>query len=171
MDLIMTVVDILKGSLFLSVPFFIVTLLLSFAHKKISKKFKLSWMFSTLIILVILGVVLTAFAFILPFSQAVAEENLGVRPPELEYTTTDYLSFAFFAAVRVLFVGSILGILAFPFALMGSFVFDWLKKKKFNHYLSMFAAVFSSTLVWAVLFLFFFGWVYRGLIYLLYFSG
>ena len=170
MDLLSTIIDLLKGTLFVSIPVFVLVLIGAFLHKKLSKKFRLSWFNTAAIIALFFALVIVSIAFFYPIfysSQAISYGPLPVDP-DSEADFNANLEFASIAFYRIIVVSVALSAMALPFVLMGSLSKDWLKKKKFNNYLCIFASVYLWSMIAAILFLFLFGWILQGIIYLLY---
>jgi len=169
-DLLFTVIDLLKGSLFVSIPVFVLVLIGAFLHKKMTKKFKLSWFNTAAIITLLFALVIVSIAFFYPLfysSQAVSYGPLPIDPdPDADFNAN--LEFASIAFYRISVVSVALAAMALPFVLMGSLSKDWLKKKKFNNYLCIFASVYLWSMIASILFIFLFGWILQGIIYLLY---
>ena len=170
-ELFFSVLDIVKGALILSIPLFLLAILGSFFHGLISKRFKASWLASAVITLFVFSAVFSFIAYTVPLILAFQAQNIGVVPPELRLGFGDIAQFFLFYALKVVLSAALMTAFAIPFVFLGGFFHDWLKKKKFNEYICLFLAVFASCLVASVLLLFFFGWVFQGLIFLLYFSG
>jgi len=168
-DFLFTIIDLLKGSLFVSIPVFALVLVGAFLHKKLSKKFKLSWFNTAAIITLLFALVFVSIAFFYPLfysSQAVSYEMpVDPDPTEDFNANIEFVSIAFY---RIIVVSIALATMALPFVLMGSLSKDWLKKKKFNSYICIFVSVYLWSAVAAILFLFLFGWILQGIIYLLY---
>ncbi len=170
-ELFFSVLDIFKGALVLSLPLFLLAILGSLFHSLISKRFKTSWLASATITLFVFSAVFSFIAYTVPLILAFQAQNIGVVPPELRLGFGDMARFFLFYAIKVVLSAALMTAFAMPFVFISSFFHDWLKEKKFNKYVCLFLAVFASCLVASALLLFFFGWVYQGLIFLLYFSG
>lgn len=168
LDFAFSIIDIVRGAFFLSIPLFIAVFLGSFLHKKLAEKFKLSWFNSALITALIFSLALVSIAYLFPLFYSFQAEDLGVKPPELQPDLSDYLQLASISIYKVLAGSIIVTVMALPFVLLGGLVKDALGKKKFNKYICLYASVFLCCLIASVLFLFFFGWVLQGMLYFLY---
>ena len=170
-DIAFTAFDILKGSIALSIPLFAIAFLGSLLHKRIAKRFKFSWIASAFLTALAFSLAFAAIAYALPVYLGFQAEGVGVRPPELQLEAADWLFFALGGIFKIAVVGIISALIAMPFILVGGLVKDWLAERKWNQYLCLFASVFVCVLIASALLLFFFGWVFQGMIYLLYFAG
>lgn len=170
-ELFFSVLDILRGAFILSIPFFLLALPGTVIRVRLAKRFKLSWLASAALTLFAFSLLFSFIAYTVPFLIALNTQNLGVIPGELQPGLGDIAQFFLTYTLKVVLSAAVIVAFALPFVFLGSFFYDWLVKKKFNRYICLFLAVFASCLVASVLLLFFFGWVYQGMIFLLYFSG
>jgi len=170
-DIAFTAFDILKGAFALSIPFFVLAFLGSLLHKRIVKKFKFSWIVSAFLTALAFSLAFTAIAYILPIYLGFQAETIGLRPAELQPDAVELLMFALGSLFKIVIVGLISTLIAMPFILVGGLVKDWIAKRKWNQHICLFASVFVCVLAASILLLFFFGWVFQGMIYLLYFAG
>ncbi|MEM0360468.1 MAG: hypothetical protein QXK06_04000 [Candidatus Diapherotrites archaeon] len=168
LDVAFTVVDLLRGSLVLSIPLFFTALAGRALHKKLTAKFKISWFFAAAIVCFFFSLLLVFTVYFYPLLYGFGAESLGEKPEELQPDFSDWMALALTSIFRVL-AGSIFltGVCLF-FVLLGSFPKEWLEKKKFNKYLCLFVSVYACTLLASALLLFLFGWVFQGMLYFLY---
>ncbi|MEK6972425.1 MAG: hypothetical protein AABW72_00055 [archaeon] len=164
--------DLIKGSLILSIPIFVVLYILNYIRKKIASRFSLNWIISCLIITFISFFIFLLLIYFLPTFQSMAEHQLGVIPKYLMPAFDDWAGFYFTKIMKLLFVAVIFTLLSLPFALLGSLVENILlsKFKKMNKAVAFFLAVFAITLLLSALVLYVFYWIPIGMIHLIYFS-
>lgn len=171
LDVIFTIIDILKGTLILSVPFFIVSFFGSMLRKKLTEKYNFYWFYSSLITIFVFSLSFTLIVYLIPLYSGTQAADLGVKPPELQLEFNDHISFLLSSAYRIFLTSLVLTVFFAPFALIGSLLREFLmEKKEINKHLSLFISVFVCCLIGSVLFLFFFGWMLQGMVYLLFFG-
>lgn len=167
LDFAFTAIDLVRGAFVVSLPFFALAFLGSLLHRRLSGKYKFSWLISAVVTIFVFSFAFAVFAYLYPLQQG----DLGVLPPELQPDTSDHLGFLLGSVFKVTLTSAVLTGIFTPFALLGSLIKDRLEKRKYNKYICMYAAVFACSLLGSLLFLFLFGWIMQGMLYLLYFAG
>ncbi|MCX6802314.1 MAG: hypothetical protein NT067_04345, partial [Candidatus Diapherotrites archaeon] len=136
--------------------------------KKISKKFKRSWFASAAIVCFLFSLALVALAYFYPLAYGSLAQSSGELPPDLQPDAGDWLNFAVTAVYRVLLCSLLFSAISLFFVFTGSFLKEWLEKKKFSKYICLYVSVYACSLLASALFLFFFGWALQGTLYFLY---
>ncbi len=170
MNLLLSLLLLLRGTLVLSIVFFAFSFLVSFIRKKIAKKLKLKWFSSVFISLFSVFLLFTAFTYVFPLIAISNEWDFGAMPEELVPGLSEIALFWFYSAFKIVLVALTLTVLFSPFLLLGSMILDLLKKKKWNIHIKTFIAVFICTLIGCSLLLFAFSWVPSGIIFYLYYG-
>ncbi len=168
MNLLLSLAQLLWGSLVLSIPFFILVFPAAFLRKRLAEKFKMKWFSSAFISLFVFSLALTALAYVYPLALVSGEWNLGEVPEQLYATPLETAGLWFYAVFKILMVAFAVAVLFSPFLLLGSMLADKLKEKKWNPHAKNFLAVFACTLTGSFLLLFAFNWIPMGLIFYLY---
>lgn len=170
--LLNSAIDLIKGSLILSIPIFVVLYILNYIRKKIAGRFSLSWIISCLIISFLSFFIFLLLIYFLPTLQSMAEHELGIIPKYLMPPVEDWAGFYFTKIMKLLFVAAIFTLLSLPFVLLGSLVENIIlsRFKKLHKAIAFFLAVFAITLILSALILYVFYWVPIGMIHLIYFS-
>lgn len=170
LNLIFSLWDLLKGAFILSVIFFLLLILGSRIHRIFAKKTGFSWIVSVAIVSFIFSFVFFAFVYFVPFLLAIPRESLGVKPPELSLGFFDFLRIFAFGTAKVLLVSAFFSLFSIPFIILGSFVFKYLLSRKFNRNVCLFVSTYICCVIAFAMFIFFFKWVFVGVIFFLYSS-
>ncbi|MFH0714824.1 MAG: hypothetical protein V1847_03165 [Candidatus Diapherotrites archaeon] len=182
---VLQILSVLLYSLLLAVPVCAIAWIGSLLRKRISKKWKISWIFSTAIstyVLVLIGVV-ALFAFpalsvgsvqdTLPADvneQIIFEGGQAVDAPLSPEASVgnSFVSFLY-NALRLLVVALVLTLLLLPLEVLASFASDALEKRKAPFLLQVYVASFVGVLI-AFLVLIVFPWLQTGLLYYIFFG-
>lgn len=170
LNLIFSLWDLLKGAFILSIIFFLLSILGSYIRGIIAKKTGFSWIVSVAIVAFIFSFVFFAFVYFIPFLSAIPRESLGVKPPELTLGFFDFLRIFAFGTAKVLLVSAFFSLFSIPFIVFGSLVFKYLQGHKFNRNVSLFVSTYVCCIIAFAMFIFFFKWVFIGVIFFLYSS-
>lgn len=164
-------IELFRLSLITSIPSFIIALGTEQLHKRLSKRFSLSWAKSALISTYLTVTLLIMVLYSLPLYIGWAESPLTGQsmPPELQPVALDYLMFAVFFVLKIITTGLIFSILLLPLIFFSVYALEKAREKeKLPELANKFVAVFATNvLAWLVL-LFVFPWVFGGLLYLLF---
>ncbi len=171
-NLVFSLFTLIKGSFFVSVPLFFIIFVLTFVHSFFVKKFKLSWLKSTFLLSYVVFFILLILFYFGPFQSALGETTFTVFPEELKPQFQNILGFYVFTVFRLLLIALALTIMAIPFALFGSLILSFLKKRYSSQPFSaqLFVTVFLTSIVLSFFLLFLAPWINLGIFYLVYFG-
>ena len=171
-NLVFSVIDLLKGSLIISVPVFIFVLIGKWLREKIAKATKWSWILSALAATFCVLWFALMFAYFIPFLSAQTDSQVGEIPSV--FAPPPGAIFASYAAglVKVALAAAVLSLILMPLELIGAFAHDYFSKKfkKTSPLIAIFAAVFTVSLLAAALLLFIVPEVLQGFIFYFYFG-
>lgn len=170
LELLLSVIDFLRGAFIYSLPVFLFTMVAVVARRLAAKRFKLSWITSTMLVTFFMTLSLVTALYLSPIIQAFQEPSYTL-PPELEPSILEKAYFVFLQAVRLLAVSVVLSLLLLPLELVGSFFFDWLSKKtNWTFVVRLYAAVFATTLLAAYFAFFVFPFMLSGIVYMIFYG-
>lgn len=171
LDVVFSLVDLIKGSFLLSIIVFALVLIGIFIQRKLIKRFKLSWIKSSLISTFIIVLIFVFAMYVFPLAVGFSQHDPGILPEGFEMTAGEYLFLIGTALFKILSLSFILTVFLLPLQFVGLFAMDFLKKKYSLPFLAnVFFAVFCSTLVGAFIVIYLFPWIPTGIVYLLYFA-
>lgn len=170
LELFLSIVDFLKGSFIYSIPVFLFTMVAIVAQRLIVKRFKLSWVSSTILVTFFMVLSLVTALYLLPIIRAFQEPSYTL-PPELEPLLEEKVYSFLLQAVRILAVSVVLSLILLPLELMGAFVFDWLSKKtNWTFLVLVYASIFVTVVLSAYFAFFVFPFAIPGIIYLIFYG-
>ncbi|MBU1120465.1 hypothetical protein KJ660_01160 [Candidatus Micrarchaeota archaeon] len=170
-DIVFSLLDLIKGSFLLSIIVFALVLIGIFIQRKLIKKFKLSWIKSSLISTFIIVFIFVFAMYVFPLALGFSGTDPGILPQGFEMTATEYLFLIGMALFKVILLSFILTVFLLPLQFVGLFAMDFLKKKYSLPFIAnVFFAVFCSTLVGSFIVIYLFPWIPTGIVYLLYFA-
>ena len=172
-NLLTSLVELLRISLILSLPMFACAVAIKFLVSKIGARTGLgfAWasFFSTYLVVLALIIVLYFWPLYLGFSESPLTAQ--PKPPYFELTAIDFLAALPSFIFKFLLDALVFTILVLPMEFIMLFVFDSLKNKyKIPKTASIFAATFAAAVVTVAILLLVFPFVPVALVQLLYFT-
>ena len=166
LNAIFSVIDLLRGTLFLSIIAFVGVFFASFLHAWLSKKYNLSWLKATIITSYLAIFILIMVLYFAPVISGFSDSDQGSIPEFFQSTPADTIVFFVTILLRNAAIALLYAFFVLPLEFLASMVFDFLKEKKTNKWLGVFAAVFVACLATTIVLLFLLPWVLPGLLYL-----
>ncbi|MBN1940862.1 MAG: hypothetical protein JW772_01635 [Candidatus Diapherotrites archaeon] len=165
---VLNIADLLVLTLMIAIPVFIVALVALFLRERISKKFEMSWIKSTLITTYVFVLLISALAYVSPYYSAFSESEIASQEqPVVLATTPADVAVAFFLTVlRILVVALLFTLLLLPLQFFATFLMDKLAEKKFPKPAKVFAATYFTCLLALIIMFFVFPWIIPGLMFL-----
>ena len=169
---IFSILDLLKGSLFLAIPIFLAMLAGKWLREKISKKTKWSWLLSALAATYGIVWVLVLILYFTPFLLALQESGLGQVPsmfaPPAGAVAASYISGLFKVTISAL----VISLLLMPLELIGAFINEFVNRKlpKANPLASLFITAYIASFVCAAIILFIIPEAITGLLFYIYYG-
>lgn len=171
LNIIFSFFDLAKGSAIVSIPVFVFVFVASLARKWLEKKYKWSWIKSSFVTTYFL---VFSFVFVLytfPIVQAFLEAGEETVLPEFAPTPLEIIVPIFLQSARLLLVALILTLLLLPLEFVGLYLFEKISQRvRAAFSVRLFLAVFLVTLFTFATVIFFAGWVFSGIIYLIFFG-
>lgn len=169
---IFSIIDLLRMTLILAIPAFIIVYLGSYLHRFLIKRYKLSWAASSFAATYLVVTLLIFLLYVVPYALAFFESPMpGMPTPELwQITIFDIALASLLSVIKIIITGLVCTILVFPLLFLGTFVTDWLQQRyaKLPDYAILFAATYVSSLI-ALIILLSFPFIFGGLLYFIYF--
>ncbi len=173
LEAINAIITLLRLSLIVSIPAFVVVLAGERIHKYLSERFSLSWAKSTLISTYIILSLLIMVLYSIPLYLGWAESPLTGQqaPASLQPILLDFVLGIVFFAAKIMLNALILTIFALPLQFFGVYILETIaEKQKLPPITNKFLAVFATALLVWIIILFLFPWIWGGLFYLLFWS-
>ena len=169
-ELALSMLDFLRGAFIYSIPVFLFTMVAVVARRLAAKRFKMSWITSTMLVTFFMTLSLVTALYLSPIIQAFQEPSYTL-PPELESPLSEKAYSVALQAIRLVAVSVVLSLLLLPLELAGSFVFEWLSKKTgWTFIVRLYAAVFVATLLAAYFAFFVFPFAISGIVYMIFYG-
>ncbi|HLC92705.1 MAG TPA: hypothetical protein VJH23_03285 [archaeon] len=170
--LLFSLLDLLKGSIVIAIPLFILIVIGKWLRERIQAKTKWTWLFSALaatFALVWTGILLLYF---LPFLLALNESGIGEIPAMFAPSAGDVLASYIFGLVKVSVSAAVVSLVLMPFELIGAFIFEWVMKKrrKANKLVNLFIASYIASVISAAIVLFIIPEAVTGILFFIYFG-
>jgi hypothetical protein len=170
LQLFYSALDFLWGSFVVSLVVFLFALLALIVRRKIAKRFNLSWVKSTVIVLFVLLFCTVFSVYFFPWSQTLNVPRQSV-PQEFEDSLQSQVGFLFVVLLRLLIVSFVLTLLVFPSVLVGSFLLEWFSTKTRLPFVArFFAATFISTALVSYVLLFLAPFILPGVLFMIFFG-
>ena len=169
-NIIFSIIDLLKGSINITIPLFFILLVAQFLRKKIEAETKKSWLITAFVTTVLISFILLLIAYNLPFlflSTASAGEV-----PSMFASDFFVLAGVFLASViKVFFVSIVFSLVLMPFEFMGVFFHSVICEKlaKYPNWLKLLVTSYVSTVFASAVILFLVPEAITGFLYFLYF--
>lgn len=170
--LLFSLIDLLRGTLLLSVPVFIIVAPACFLRKRLARKYRLDWLKSTFATSYLLVLLLIFVLYFSPIAGSWGHETMGIYPPAFAPAAWEGLAAAALLFLRLVFVALVFEIMLLPMEFFGALLFDWLGKRyaKLNYYIRLYAVVFAGTLISAFLVLFAMKWLPAAVLYMVFYA-
>ena len=173
LDLATVIFDIillLRIALFIGIPVFIIALICIPLKERLVKRFKLSWIQGTAITTYLAVTVILIFLYLLPWYFAYSESLVAgqTAPGILALTPGDLIIAGLLTILKIIMTALIFTVLLLPLEFFATFLLEKLEEKKFPKPAKIFAAVYCTCLLAAIIVLFAFPWIINGLVYLVY---
>lgn len=161
--LILTLIDLIKGAVILSVPLFFITLAGFWLKSKILKRYALSWIQATFLITYIITLILILLVYFGFYALALQGYDIGPLPAELELPFIESFLSGFYFILGILLkrvlAALVLALLIMPFAFLASFFNSYFekklgkgKRKKPNKYVVLYAALLATSCIAFIVF-------------------
>ncbi len=167
---VLGLIDLIRLSLIVAIPVFLVVLVGQVLGKKVEKKFEQSWIVSAFITTFIVLLPIVFFAYLIPYAMGYfASPFVGMPLPEfMQLTVVDYAMMVILTIIKNVITAFIFAVLLMPLLFFASFVEEKLKKKtKLPPLANLFIAVFTTAFAAWIIILFIFPWIYTGIFELL----
>jgi hypothetical protein len=168
LNLILSIVDLFKGSFPFAIFFFLLALAGWELRAYLQKRFKTSWIAGTLAVTFLFSFIFVCIAYVAPFFISLPASHLGIVPQPLLPEPAELLSFIVLAAFKIVVVSLFLALFALPFILLSSYICSVVEKHKFNRYFALFVASYLTSILAFALLLYYLRWVFLGLFFFLY---
>ena len=164
-----SVFDLLKTSLFVSVPVFFIAVLAGMLHSKLSKKLEMSWVKVSFISTYLTVTLLIFFLYYAPL-WLVPPDFKGVVPMEFQPSPQALLLSFASTVLALLLKALVIALLVIPLELFAALVFSWIDKRyeKLHTAVKIFAAVYATVAMVLAFILFIAPWLPLALVYFLY---
>jgi len=161
-------ISLLVQVLVLSVPVFLLALFSGMISSRLSKKFRLNWLQSTVVSTYLVVFLLIFFLYLFPVFSAAPEVLAGTPPEGLRLSPVE-LAFRWIVIFAgLLFKALVFSVLLLPLEFVAALVFDYSAKRiSKTAWFNVFVSVYATTL-FGFLVLLFNPWLAQGLIFLLY---
>ncbi|MBU0662602.1 MAG: hypothetical protein ABH854_04125 [Candidatus Diapherotrites archaeon] len=172
MDILLSVISLLWGSILVSIPAFILVAIASFARRKIATRYKLGWLKSGAIASYILVLLLIFVLYYSPLLLSLGQETAYAYPAELAPSAAESLSALALGVLRLFFIAVVLTTIIIPLEILGAIIFDALAARfpKLNHWALTYAATLAVTFIAAVLLIFIVPWAFAGILYFIFYG-
>ena len=177
--LLSSLFDLLKGGFLLSLPVFVLVLIGQRLKREIDRRWKLSWVQSTLLTTYIIATLLILVLYFGVYAYSLQFYS-STNPPEAiqpvpEFVLMESLLFVGFGLAKKLVAGLAVSLMILPLAVIGSVVLERLeardkgrrKKERSSPWLKLFGAVFVATLL-AYIVVLIFDFIPVGVVYLVF---
>lgn len=165
---LISVFDLLKTGLLLSIPVFVLALIAAAIQSKLSKKLDMNWVKTSFISTYVIVTLLIFFLYFFPL-LSVPFDLKGTVPPEFLPSAQDVIFYNISTFVSLLLKSLVLTIIVIPFELIASLAFSFLDKKFAGKtMLKVFASVYLTVLLVIALVLFIMPWLLLALVMFIY---
>ncbi|MCR4335358.1 MAG: hypothetical protein NUV57_02365 [archaeon] len=171
-NLLFSIIGLLKGSIIICIPVFILVLFGQELREKIEAETKKSWLITAFISTAIIIYILLLIAYFFPFIIASQELGLGEIP---SIFAPDPVTLLISFIAGVLWVGVVtivVSLLLMPFEFVGSYIHDVVSKKlgKKPQWLKLLISCYITSVFASAIILFLVPESITGLFYLLYYG-
>ncbi|MBN2067750.1 MAG: hypothetical protein JW744_04745 [Candidatus Diapherotrites archaeon] len=172
-DILFALIDLVRMSLIVAIPGFLLVLAGQHLFKKLREKFKLNWIQAAGITTYAIVLAIVFIVYLYPFALSFMERaQTGSAPvPIMELTLVDYGVMVFATIAKNLLTALVFTFLLLPLLFFASFASEKIRERhKMPEIANTFVAVFCTAFVsWAIV-LFIFPWILNGVLYLLFWS-
>lgn len=171
-NLLFSLLGLLKGSLVVFIPVFILVLTGKALRKKIQSKTKWKWFPSALASTFILVWMLILIAYFVPFLEGLSEQSLGEIPASFAPPPAAILYSYVYGLARVTISAAVVCLILMPLEFAGLFVFESLSKRfpKSPEWIRLLATSYIAALFSSAVFLFIIPEAVTGLLFFIYFG-
>jgi len=168
-SLAVSIFNLLKTSLFVAIPVFVLALATSAIQSRLSKKFGLSWVKTSFISTYLLITLLIFFLYFFPLLLIPANLK-GVVPVEFQPSAQSVLFYNLFTVISLLIKSLIVTLLVIPLELLTAILFSLIDKKfeAVPRLAKFFAAIYAVVVLVIALVLFLFPWVLLAMVMMIY---
>ena len=168
--LILGLIDLIRLSIIVAIPSFLIVLVAQKLNEKIQKTFKLSWIVSAFTTSFIVLLPIVFLAYLIPYALGYfASPFPGMALPEfMQLTLIDYAMAVILTIIKNVITAFIFAVLLMPLLFLASFVDEKLKEKtKLPELANTFITIFLTAFVSWIVLLFIFPWIYAAIFELL----
>lgn len=170
LSIISGIIDLLIIALKISIPAFLIGLIVVFFKNWLAKKYGLSWIQSAVVATYLAVTIILFFLYLFPYYLGFLASDLAKQaaPSMLSLTVWDIAAAVFFTIIKILGSALILTIMLLPLEFLAEFFSSKLKEKKIPELAKKFAVAYFTSLVVTIIILFIFPWMLTGIIYMIY---
>ncbi len=168
--LVFGLIDLIRLSLIVAIPVFLVVLVGQKLGKRIQATFEQSWIVSAFVTTFIVLFPIVFLAYLIPYALGYfASPFAGMPLPEfMQLTLVDYAMMVILTIVKNVITAFIFAVLLMPLIFFASFVEEKFKEKtKLPELANLFIAIFITAFAAWIIILFIFPWIYTGIFELL----
>jgi len=171
-NLVFSIFDLLKGSIIITIPIFLLLLVGQKLRKRIESETKWNWLTSAFVATLIINFILLLVAYFFPLVTALQEVSIGQIPSVFAPSVTSLLGLFVFGVIWVGIVSVILSLLLMPLEFAGLFFYEFVSKKlkKQPDWVKLLATAYISAVFSSAVILFLVPEAITGFFYLLYFG-
>ncbi len=172
-DIVFALIDLLRLSLIVAIPAFLVMLVGQKVNAFLKEKFNLSWIVSVFISTIVVLIPIVFALYLMPFMAGYFEtQTVGQPVPEfMETTLLDQAMAVILTVVKNLLSALLFAILLLPMIFFGAFAEEkiWEKIKLPKLVIRFIAVLLTTALAWLIV-LFVFPWIINAIFWKLYWS-
>ncbi|HLC78914.1 MAG TPA: hypothetical protein VJG83_00655 [archaeon] len=171
-NFVFSILNLLKGSLSIVLPIFILAFIGKWLNAKIRKATKWSFIVTALLSTFALLWVLILIAYFYPILTSLQESGIGQVPSVFAPTLGELATSYAYGLFKVTISSLVISLILLPFEFIGLFVFESLHSrfKKMPEPIILLAACYLMSVVGAAIFLFLIPEAVSGIIYFIYFG-
>lgn len=166
--------DLLKTSIFLSIPLLVFSKIVLWVREKLYWKYGFSWIVGTYLSLFVFFLIALFFFYFLPSTWFLRGFFFyeGYLPDYFKLSLLELFLFVLVTLFRIFFVSLFLALILMPPAFLGSLLQEFFEEKLAKKgFVSFFLALFVSTAFWVLVTILIFPFMPLGLLYLVFFAG
>lgn len=171
-NIILSLIDLLRGSITVAIPLFILLLIGQKFRKRIEKETKWSWIKSSFAATFIIMFILMLLGFFYPFLAATQEQALG-EVPSIFAPSLDIILLSFVAGIfKALIVALVATLILMPLEFVGLYFHEVISKKlgKQPEWLKLLVTAYVSSVFGSAIILFLVPELIPGILFYLYFG-
>jgi hypothetical protein len=170
----LAVIDLLRLSLIVAIPAFLIVLAAQRLNAFIKKRLKLSWIATAFLATFAAMLPITFIAYLAPFLVGYSSSPFAGMPvPDfLQLTAIDYTMAVISTIIKNIITAFVLSVLLLPLIFLATYLDEKLGQKlKVPKLANTFLAIFITAAISWIIVLFIFPWIYTGLFELLWWGG